>query len=521
MPSRGNIYKFLLAFLTVLILVPAIFSFLGPPAVFPDAGMGFQVLRSMRLGAGFNMLIAPDQNDISQNYAEFLTWWSPGQYLVPYLFKLIFPINLGQATVLTVFAGGLSGLAGFYSFFKKIGFTPLVSAISLIFIFCQQASVVPYVFYNGGEILLFAFEGWFLYGCAAIKKPGVILALFVIFSGWLGFFCKSSFLWIYAAGLFCLWLRLPSGKSVTRLVKNGLWVGVPALLAVAAIYIFFLSRGPTPASVSNSIKITLQAVCFPLASPVLSGFSADDIIHGLIYHTGIPVLNPVESLIVLLLLAVVSVWFVVLIIFKIANREYRIFLLVFYCIAIIFFAIAYLRGLTISYEARHFRIIGILMVPGMIELVRKAKVVYQIFFGLIFFVIVYTSVLYLAARYQINKNFAARGRTGIAQLNIDQPSLNYLMRLDNENRNALFVFIGDDTGLEILNNRIITLQPVADNLKINTDDYRYDGHAGPLYIVLPKRYHGVKEKMILQSFPGYANFETRMLSSNYVLYSTR
>ena len=91
---------------------------------------------------------------------------------------------------------------------KKFGFTPFVSAISLVFIVCQQAFVVPYVFYNGGEILLFAFEGWFLYGCVSLGKPNLKLVLFVILSGWLGFFFKSSFIWIYAAGLYCLWIRL-------------------------------------------------------------------------------------------------------------------------------------------------------------------------------------------------------------------------------------------------------------------------------------------------------------------------
>lgn len=519
--SKDNTHRLILTLLTLLILIPGVFLFLNPPAVFPDPGMGFQVLRNMQLGASFNTLITPDQGDISQNYTEFLTWWSPGQYLVPYLFKGVTHVNLGQATALTVIAGSLSGFAGFYYFFKRVGFTPFVCAISLLFILAQQASVVPYVFYNGGEILLFAFEGWFVYGCAAIKKPGAILVFFVLFSGWLGFFCKSSFLWMYAAGLGCLWIRLSPKKLVIRdWIKTGLWVAVPALAAIAAIYFLFLSKGLTPASDSSGIKLSLQATSFPVASPILSGFSADDMLHGLIYHTGKPVLDPRWSIVALVLFATFSVWLISAIVSRANHREYRLFVVVFFITAIVFFSIVYLRRLTISYEARHFRIIGLLMVPGMIDLASRAKARYQVLLAAIFLFIAYTSTGYLVKGYWANKR-AARGVTGIAQPNIDQPSLDKIMLLDKANRDAIFVFTSNDIGLEILHNRIITLQPIGDDLKINTDDYRYEGHGGPLYIVLPETYNGPREKMIMKSFTGYTGWNESMLSAQYVLYSAK
>jgi len=518
--SKDNVHRLILALLTLLILIPGVFLFLSPPAVFPDPGMGFQVLRNMRLGGGFNTLITPDQGDISQNYAGFLTWWSPGQYLVPYLFTLVTHVNLGQATALTVVAGSLLGFAGFYYFFKRIGFTSFISAISILFILAQQASVVPYVFYNGGEILLFAFEGWFLYGCAGIKKPGAALVLFVLFSGWLGFFCKSSFIWMYAAGLCCLWIRLSQNKTaVLGWLKNGLWIALPAILSLGVIYLSYLSKGETPASASSGIKLSLQALGFPLASPVLSGFSGDDILHGLIYHTGKPLFGHQWSIIVLLLFAIISLVLVNLLIRRTQRREYGLFIVIFYGIAILFFCTVYLQQLTISYEARHYRILGLLIVPGTIDLVSRAKAHYRVLFGVVFLGIAYTSVQYLIKGEHVNKDLAARGRTGFALPNIDQQSLNQVIKLDQENRHAIFVFVSDDLGLEIIHNRIITLQPIGADLKINTDDYRYEGYGGSLYIVLPESYNGPKEKMIMKSFPGYTGWNESMLSARYVLYS--
>ncbi|MDF2433234.1 MAG: hypothetical protein JWP44_2865 [Mucilaginibacter sp.] len=495
--------------------------FLIPPALFPDPGMGFQVLRSMHLGGGFNNFVAPDQDDIAQNYTEFLTWWSPGQYLIPYLFKLVANINTGQAIAVTVTLGEFSGLAGLWYFFRSMGFKPFIAALSLVFISCQQAFVVPYVYYNGGEILLFAFEGWFLYGCATLKKPELVLVLFVLFSGWIGFFCKSSFLWMYAAGLCCLWIRLSANRpGIWEWIKKGFWIGMPAAISLLTIYLSFLSKGQSPASAAHGFKFTAATLSFPIASPILSDFSIDDLLHGLLYHTGTPFISAGLSIVILIVLAILSLFIVFNILQTVNNSNYRLFVIVFYSAAVVFFGFSYLRQLNISYEARHFRIVGLLIVPGIIYLIREFKPRFQLLFGLIFIGIAYTSLSYLIKGYRIN-SLNARGSSGVAQPNIDQQSLNCIMKLDSENKNAVFVFISDDTGLEILHNRTITLQPIGDALKINADDYRYNGYAGPLYIVLPESYNGPKEKMIMRSFPGYTGFNASMLSDKYVLYAAK
>jgi hypothetical protein len=211
--NKQKLSRIIVGAIFTVVLVLGVLLFLSPPSVFPDPANGFHVMRSMEMGGPFNHLVAPDQEDISKNTSEFLTWWSPGQYLVPYAFKTLFGLNTGRASAVAITLCQLLGLAGFFAFFKKIGFTPLISALSLLFIACQQFFVVPYVFYNGGEMLLFAFLGWFLYGCLALKSADWKLAIFVLISGWVGFFCKSSCIWMYAAGLLFLWFRLSSQKG--------------------------------------------------------------------------------------------------------------------------------------------------------------------------------------------------------------------------------------------------------------------------------------------------------------------
>jgi len=498
--------------------------FIYPPAIFPDPSHGFLVLHCMQMGGGFNRFITPTQDDISKNTSEYLTWWSPGQYLVPYITKVITGLNIGRATALVITLFEFSGLAGFYLFFKKIGFTPIIAALSIVFIACQQAYIMPYVFYNGGEVLVFGFEGWFLYGCVATKKINLKLLLFVLLSGWLGFFCKSSFIWVYAAGLLCIWLRLSAvGESlnVRKLIKNGIWLAIPAVASVACIYIFFLSKGESPASLSTGFKFSLQAFSFPLSSPLVAGFSVDDIMHGMLYPTFSPMFTPGHILLVLILMALVSLVLITCIIGYVPKNNYRLFIVVFYLVSILFFVVAYLRQMSISYEGRHFRIIGLLIVPGIIYLVAKFKRPYQLAFVLLCMILIGINYSFLVKGFIFNKNISGRGSTGFAQQTIDQQSLNYILKLNAENKDAIFVFTTADLPIEITHNRTIIIQPIIPEEQINFDDYSYDGHAGPLYLLLPANYSAEQDNIALKFFPGYKNFTQQKLGKSYVLYAAK
>ncbi|WP_183563739.1 hypothetical protein [Mucilaginibacter sp. SP1R1] len=515
-------HKLILAALGIIVIILGVMILLYPTSLFPDPSWGFQVMRKMQMGSGFNMAVKPDPADVAKDYSEFLSWWSPGQYLVPYFFKSILSINTGRAAAVTTIVFTLLGLAGFYSFFRKAGFTATIAAVSVAVIACQQGFVVPYVFYNGGEVLLFGFAGWFLYGCVAIDKTGWKLAVFLLLSGCIGFFCKSSFLWMYGAGCFYLWLKLSAGNTaVVAWIKKGIWIGIPAAISLAIIYVFYLSKGINPASGGMGIKLTWETFSFPLASPLLAGFSLDDILHGIILHNDVSIFSPFWSLVTLLLSAVVSILLIAAITRYVPNKSYSRMVIVFYVVSVIFFGYNFLRQANISYEARHLRIIGLLITPGVVYLISRLNVSYRLAFGLVCFGIAFLSFRYFLPGYRQNKTVSARGTSGLAQIFIDQPSLNYIMDLDKKNSNALFVFVSPDLGLEINHNRIVTLDPIDSDIRIDYDDYAHKGHAGPIFILLPASYMGPKSNIIRKCFPGYKGFKMDMLSNDYVLYSAK
>jgi len=514
----------ILAAVILLTAILGIFILVHPPSFYPDPSHGFQVMRSMQMGGPFNTVITPSQDDISQNTSQFLTWWSPGQYLVPLFFQSVLGLNTGHATALTILLFEFSGVLGFYYFFRKAGFTALVSALSILFIACQLAFVLPFAYYNGGEVLLFGFEGWFLYGCVAISKPGLKMLLFILLSGWLGFLFKSSFIWIYVAGLMCMWLRLSAigtRLNMQKLLKTAAWTGVPAVAALICIYVFFLSKGNNPAAAALGLNVNWENFTFPIGSPLLAGFSVDDLAHGLLYHPLGSLLSPAYALIVLALSALTSLALIGAIMRYVPKNNYRLFIIVFYTIAILFFSLAFMRQANISYEGRHFRVIGLLIVPGVIYLFSRFKPVFQMLLAVIGIAIAVPNYAHFIKCYQFNTNIAARGNSGLAQEYIDQPSLNYIMQLDKQNRNAIFAFISSDIGLEIKHNRVITLTVPPSVATADYNDYSYDGHAGPLYMVLPAGYNAAIDTMFTKFFRGYSNFTSKKLSKDYVLFMAK
>ena len=328
MLKKQPLFPYLLFVVLLFTVLAGCWILIYPPAIFPDAGWGFQVMRGMQMGGGFNMLPDADTADIAKNASSFLSWWSPGQYLAPYLFIKLFHLNTGHAMAMVILLCSLLGLSGLYLFFKRIGFNDTVSAVSIAFIASQQAYVIPFVFYNGGEILLFAFTGWFLYGCSYFSKASWPMAIFVLFSGIIGFFCKSSFLWIYFAGCFYMWIRMSQSKKTPIWIINGLSIGLPAIISLAVIYIGYLSKGSNPTG-GLGIKLMWETFSFPIASPLLAGFSFDELTNGLIYHINPALFSYTWSIIILLLFAALSVLLIITIIRQVPQKDYRLLLIVF------------------------------------------------------------------------------------------------------------------------------------------------------------------------------------------------
>jgi hypothetical protein len=105
-----------------------------------------------------------------------------------------------------------------------------------------------------------------------------------------------------------------------------------------------------------------------------------------------------------------------------------------------------------------------------------------------------------------------KGRTA------DAASIWEIALLDNANTNAVFVFTKDYPQFKNLKNRVIHMKPLNLDLSLDFDKAVHKGFMGPVYILLPSYYVGVRASVIMKCFPGYKGFKLKELSNNYVLY---
>ena len=101
---------------------------------------------------------------------------------------------------------------------------------------------------------------------------------------------------------------------------------------------------------------------------------------------------------------------------------------------------------------------------------------------------------------------------------IDSASLQYLTSIDRKNNQAVFVLTKNFPETKGLKNKKIIFKPLNQDLSINYDEYLRKDYMGPLYILLPAYYTGIRASIILKCFPAYKGFKLTDLSKNYVVY---
>ena len=109
----------------------------------------------------------------------------------------------------------------------------------------------------------------------------------------------------------------------------------------------------------------------------------------------------------------------------------------------------------------------------------------------------------------------------IALTPLDQPTLDSIKALDKQNHDVTFVLVNKLPGTETMHNRVLSLPPIGNDLRIDMNKYLHKGHDGPIYIILPNSYAGPKEKFIMKSFPAYKGWYGSMLSDKFVMYAAK
>ena len=347
-----------------LLLVPIILflgSFYIPPTIFVDSGAGFLALRSMLEGGAFNSITAPDPANIANDVAIFLTWWSPGQYLVPGSFIWL-GTNYGLAVSLTTLIATLIGVVGWIQVARSFAVSSFV-----LFVFVLGLNTFPYVtqrflMYWGGEVLLFATAPWSLYAMrwAANKQPILCFTISLLAAALL-FFAKLTGLIVFATNVMAI--SLGALASQRRLSSSTIAMWVASAIAALCFWMFWVARGPVPGGVST-FSFNWLPIWFSIAGAAFSGISGLEFVQWLLFRWARTIsdfsigIEPNYVLGPLGMLLIVWVWF------RLRYTRYRdmavLLLTIILLYAIVIAALMYVSRDTIPFEERYFRYAGIL-----------------------------------------------------------------------------------------------------------------------------------------------------------------
>ena len=364
--------RFTWGYVAIVLTIGLAWMIATPPGIFSDSVSGFLVMRSMERGAPFNHTWVVNEDDIAVDRSEFTSWWTPGQYLVPMAIGSL-GLDLGQSMAVTIALAWLIGVAGFGSLWRRLGFTPEVTAISVAVLLSQSFVVSWGWYYHGGELLQWSFLPWFVLLGLRCREFKWLQVAAMAAALTLGIFFKSAFAIIGASVIASLLLlevgevRRPFG---IRTLSLALRSAVAAGVALAAFW-GYVSLGDSPASNNpwSFSNIARGELLFAAAGPLNTLFElwksyipATEMMSFPGRGLGWPLL--VVSLVsVLLLFAMVR--------FSVGSREYRVLVIGVYVCVVAAFSLAFALDLVISFNARHFRMAGVFFVPGIVALLTR------------------------------------------------------------------------------------------------------------------------------------------------------
>ncbi|HEY4361167.1 MAG TPA: hypothetical protein VGN17_09370 [Bryobacteraceae bacterium] len=362
-PSEAVDYRSAVVVACVLCGLLTIVSLCVPVGIAPDPGWGWLEWRTLVNSGPVNTIVAPDPTDISKDRSEFMTWWSPGQHLIPGVF-IALGLSIGSALSVTAGVSLLSCLIGWIRVFKRFRVSSKAATFAVVLLTIFRYSTLPFGIYNGGEILLQGVTPWLiLAGCNVPAGTGFRSAFYAGLALLGGFFAKLTGVLVggaaLGAGVIVALTRL-------RRVTNGMAAGAAGALASAGLLnAVWFSRGITPASGTGWSFGTTRFV-FAFAAPWGAGVSWMDMLAWLFLNPQRPIFR--DSAVIVWLLIPAAIFFTAVLFLgarqvdgRLELRELVRFTLCFYAICAATMAVLYSHGGSISLDERHLRSAGTLI----------------------------------------------------------------------------------------------------------------------------------------------------------------
>jgi hypothetical protein len=501
-----------------------------PPAVNTDSAWGFAVWHSMERGSAFNVLNQPNPADLRTDSGEFMSVWTPGQYLIPGVFETL-GIPLGTSVSIVVAMFSTLGLIFFFLVYRFLEFDDLTASICCALIASQRFFLQPFGTYTGGDILLFGAGPVILYIGLRVS-PWPLVRGVLLFGGFLvGFFLKnSSMILALAVCVGLAWREWNlAGAPMGRRFLAGVLLCVAFLASFVLVNAIYNSRGWMPTKYERALPDDPVArLLFTVSAPFFSAFSLDDLLSYVLNHPTRDALGRSwqgETYIVLPLAAIAMVSYAYGL--RSGTSTYRTVVPPLVFTYLVVFLVLNLSGspATGHLQARHYRFAGMLLLPGYIQVFRGTSS-RLVVIGCALLIVGSATYGWLsfANRARHLHKVAIVGYKRVSQPLLDHDTLEVLHGLDREaaQRNTIFYLTAPELFLEVNNGRALISHKhwvrdgtPADMLPIDVlAQARFVGKKEAIVVLLPDRFENAgKTEVILRSFVDVASWRRRRVGS--------
>jgi len=353
---------FLIFFIQVIVLL------INGSGTYADALRGFEAMNQFEAGGELNVLSYPIVNG---EFSFFLSWWAPGQWMLPYFIQKLGIENIQYIQAILILLCTSAGLFGFYKLFKFASFSDQIVWGSLIAIVTNQLFYWHFFLYYGGDLLVFSFLPYFvLFVFKLARKVSVKNIIFFVLLALIGCFLKNSWIIVTFAALVFV------GANYFKLIfsKTTLLLGFSGVIVYGVVYFLFLQHGETP---GNSIRTgQYMGLTHDLFGDMFyafgSPFGVFTRISPIIQKAGIYFSTNLNFLGIIPFLGSLYLFFIL---FKKWSNSYYKFLFYFGGIFLLIMTMLYFLDRAVSYEMRHFAPIAFLFLPVIFQWIVESKFV--------------------------------------------------------------------------------------------------------------------------------------------------
>jgi hypothetical protein len=455
---------------TVLLLTYWICILVFGTTTFADALRGFEVLNQYKTGVTWNSMQYPA--DLITDTVYFVSWWSPGQWLLPYFFVKtigIDSIQLLQAII--IIPSTIISLVGYQMLFKKLGFEKHTRWLALFCITSNQLFYWQTLMYYGGDLIMLTVFPYFLIFLINNKHINYRLFLSFVLLSIIGLIAKNTFVIVLLCAMLFVIFR-KDGKRKQNLRLNFIFV-ISCLIIIGAFYFLHLKWGETPGGAQdfegyNGIPNNwIGDLAYSIGSPL-----------GIFTRYTFFIQKIASSFSFINLLQVIPVILMLWYLYYLTRKTISIYqqLIVWFCLPFIgAFCLMFILNQAVSYEMRHFAPVAFVFFPGFIDWMLQSSRKKVMTFSILAFCLMDLAWFgYSLNKIEHDSEFWYTYKVSKA----DAQNLNKISEWDSKNKNAL-ILIEDYWALNIAarHNKKLVLQKdekgwkVVSGMELDHPDY--------------------------------------------------